>query len=329
MSRVQLVWLLLATGALLCIPGAVVFFIFASTEADANAIKNAPICATAARAVSSSCLSLLNGRITSEHSGGKSLRRVTIALEDVTVDVGYGCFESPPDACAFPIQASSDVVTGWWRGQLVTIGAPGSRPAVVTDLNPEDGLRNMTFYLVAVIPGASLILAGLLLWQAPTTEDGLYREALARWPDPPRPVERHRVWRVAWGYDSYLAYPFWAAAYALGSFGFFTIYPQLSSLAPVFLVVITALVMGLAAMISAAILSNSVRMSQRRSLVVQRVEQLSKNGPTTRVYYQQPDGSVLATDLGAAWKGRVKEGDRLEVLTLGSGSVLRVLSTPA
>lgn len=207
---------MLGAGVVLCVPAAVLLFLFTSTAADAGSLRSALRCETDTQAAASSCLSLFTGQIRATTEHYKALTELTIALDGSTVHVGYDCWDSVPGACSeMTFAPGTHVVTEWWKGQVVMLGSPGSQPAVLTDQNPEFVLDNRAAILMFAIPGVALVLWGLLLLQAPATADELGRKVSADWRSP-QPVSRLLVWRVAWGSWSWAVMFAWFMLYLAG-----------------------------------------------------------------------------------------------------------------
>jgi hypothetical protein len=197
--RALLLRYVLGSGAVLCVPAAVVLYLFISAASDAGALQSARACSTGSRAPTSSCLSLFAGRITARTEHYRAPTELTIETDGSTIHVGYDCADSIPGACTdLTFQPGTHAVTEWWRGQIVMLGPPGSMPAVLTDQNPGYLLHSRAGYLAFAIPGISLVLFGLLLWQAPADAGELVTKAIA-WSRNPTPLGRLLIWRVAWG----------------------------------------------------------------------------------------------------------------------------------
>lgn len=328
MPRAQLAWILLALGAVLCVPGAVVAALFVGTLSDANDLRSASICSTGTFDPASTCLSLFNGTATAWTPHSRSLDRVTIVLPNTTEEVGYSCDFSPARACGgISFKPGAALVTGWWKGQLVSIGPAESRPAVVTDQSPEYQLHLRGILLVLAIPGISLVLAGLLLWQAPSTVDAVVKTVLARYTNPPRRVDLRLLWRVTLAYSTYGGYIVWPFLYIFGSVALLN--SGAYRLAPLILAASFVFTVGLAFLLAPVGLSDILRTSDRRTIVVKRFATgTSRNGTYTKVWYDRPDGTAAKTNLGSSWTGHINEGDRLDALTDKSGSILRLVSGP-
>lgn len=330
MSRRQLAALLIVVGVGLCVPAILVAIAFAGGAADVNAVNAAPACSTPTQDGGSSCLSLYTGTINAWTPRRKSLDRVTIAIGDTTVNVGYSCDESPGGACdRLAFKPGTPVVTGWWRGQMVVFGPAESHPAIVTELHPLDRLRPQTVLLAfVVISAVSFLLGGLLLLQAPSTVDELIKTALARWPDPPRMVDPLLTWRVALGYWTVPAYFAWFLLTLIGSIVLVALVQYL--LAPLLLLATFVVSFSVTAVVARAYLNQIVSTSDRRAIMIQRIKTgLGKSGKDTEVWYDLVNGKTASTTLNLNWNGHIKEGDRLDALTdPASGSILRLLSTP-
>ena len=329
MDRVPFARALVLLGAVLCIPGAIVAAIFVSGVAEVNTLEAAPGCVAPTRDPSSTCLSVFRATITAVTPHHKTLDHVTIAIGDSSFDLGYACNESPREACdSFTIQPGTPVVTGWWKGQLVAFGPAEGQPTVVTELNPYDGLRFRAFLLFLVIPGISVVVAGLLVWQAPMYVGDLIKTAIAKWPDPPRPVDRPLIWRVAWGNWTWGAWLGWLAVDFFASAAGPTFGMDYRE-TPVILVATFIVMLPIFAVISPLILTDIVCNSYRTSIVVQRIKSLqTKGGPVPKVWYQRPNGKEGTKTLEASWNGLVREGDHLDTLTDKAGSIVWLLSTP-
>lgn len=177
---------MLIAGAGLCVPAAFLLVIFFTAAFDVQSLQSAPACEVPTQGSGSQCLSALGGVITSATPGGKSLNRVTIDVIGSSVDVGYACFLSQSNACSgIGFKAGSHLVTGWWRGRVVLLGRPESAPSVITDANPSWELRQRATWLAFVVPAVSLVVAALVMWQAPAISGAERR----RW----------LLWRAAWG----------------------------------------------------------------------------------------------------------------------------------
>lgn len=327
----RLAWLLMGVGLLLCIPAALVIIAFLAGVADADAVDAAPICATPTQDGSSNCLSEFDGTITAVTPGSKSLDHFTLAVGGASYDLGYDCAESRARACeAVSFKPGTHVVAGWWRGQLVAFGAEETRPTIVTELHPLDNLRPRSALLdFVVVPAVSFLLGGLLLLQAPSTVDELVAGALARWPDPPRLVDRRQIWRVALAYWAPYGYPAWFVLNLLVTLVVlvgFTHY----RLALLILLATFVVSFGAAAAAAGWYLTGVVRTSDRRSLTVRTIKTgLGKSRQDTQVSYDLLNGKTATTTLNLYWNGLVKEGDRLDALTdPKDGSIVRLLSTP-
>lgn len=193
-------------AAVLCVPAVAVIVIFAVTASDSGALRSARPCAEPTRDAAASCLSTFDGVITSVTPGGRALDRAGIRVDGTSVDVRYACFVSPPDACkSIDFRPGAPVTVEWWRGQVVAIGGPESRPAVVTDGDPGYQLRARAGWLLFALPGLSLMVASVLAWQAPA-EQSTYGSS--------RATHRHAL-RVALGWGRWSAFAFlaWAPLY--------------------------------------------------------------------------------------------------------------------
>jgi hypothetical protein len=321
---------LIGVGALLCIPAALVLTSYVASVIDADALDAAPICATPTRDGGANCLSEFAGAITAVTPHSKSLDHVTLVVGGASYDLGYDCAESPAGACAaVSFKPGAAITAGWWRGQLVAFGAAESRPSVVTELHPFDQLRAKSGLLgFVVVPAVSFLAGGLLLRQAPMSVDDLVRSALTEWPEPPRPVDRRLIWRVALGYWApygLFAWFFVGVIVTIPLLGFAQYRLALPSLALTFAVTFAA-----AAWVSARYLGEIVRTSDRRSLTVRGIKAgVGKGGAIIQVSYDLPNGKTATRLLGVDWKGRVKTGDLLDALTdPKSGSIRRLLSKP-
>jgi hypothetical protein len=307
-----------------------VMAVFVNGIRDVNALRAAPICSTPTRDSNSSCLSLFDGTVLERiPATSKGTPQVRLAVGTSVVTVAYDCSDSPRDACAgVSFAAGSHLVTGWWKGQLVALGRPDSRPPVLADPNPAWHLLYQTLLLGFAIPGVSLVVAGLLVLQAPTSVRDLITTALAQHPDPPRQIERWLVWRVAWGYLTWPAYVVWTFLY-FGSLFFVLIPASQNGQAATYLISTFAASFLLLALAAPPYLSNLVGTSARRTINVVRVDPPSvTDRRVIRVWYERPDGRMTKKDLGMGWYGHVKEGDRLDALTDMSGSIRRLLTEP-
>lgn len=330
MPRKRLAWLFMVVGALLAIPAALVIVAFVGGLADADALAAAPICATPTQDGISNCLSEFDGTITAVTPHSKSLDHVTLAVGGASYDLGYDCHESPAKACdAVSFKPGTPVVAGWWRGQLVAFGAAETRPTIVTELHPFDNLGPKLVLLdFIVVPAVSSLLGGFLLLQAPSTVDELVAGALARWPDPPRLIDRRQIWMVSLAYWAPFGYLAWFLLDMLVTFVLLgsTQYRLALLIQPATFVVS----FGAAAVIAARYLTRVVRTSTRRSLTISKIKTgLGKTGKDTQVWYDLLNGKAATTTLNVYWNGMVKEGDRLDALTdPKDGSIVRLLSTP-
>jgi len=323
-------WILIGVGALLCIPAALVLTSYVASLSDADALDAAPICTTPTQDGGSNCLSEFDGAITAVTPHSKSLDHVTLAVGGASYDLGYDCAESPAGACAsVSFRPGAAITAGWWRGRLVAFGAAESRPSVVTELHPFDQLAPKSGLLdFVVVPAVSFLLGGMLLRQAPMSVDDLVRSALTKWPDPPRPVDRQLIWRVALGYWAPYGLIAWfivVVLVAIPLIGFAQYRLALPTLVATFAVTFAA-----SAWVSARYLGEVVRTSDRRSLTVRNIKAgVGRGGESTQVSYDLLNGKTATRLLGVDWKGRVQTGDLLDALTdPKSGSIVRLLSKP-
>src|SRR5690348_1337590 len=327
MRRPKLARGLLIAGALGSIPGAIVGAFFAASVADADVLQAAPLCATPTLAADSSCVSVFQAQII-DHTPGSSkfLPEVTVSLNGSTTEVAYDCFATTDYVCApNPFPAGSQASTGWWRGSLVYLGRPDTRPQVPTNKAPAENLPPLAFFLLLAIPGVCLLLGALLVWLAPMNVSELIQSALRQWPDPPRPVEPKTVLSVAAAYQIWPAAVLWVIAYCaamvpLVRFGL--------RWAPIALVITFAIVFGGAIVICWLRLWWLVRDSAMQTIMVEAIEPGQSRG-STKVWYHRVDGERASTSLGPGWYRHVQEGDRLDALTNPtSGSVRMVISAP-
>jgi hypothetical protein len=312
---------LLVFGAVLCIPGAVGVIVFAQGVAVLDTFQAAGPCATPSRDRQATCLSLFDGTVTELSPAGRGGSRVTVAVGDANVTVRTSGATFDP---------GSSVVTEWWKGQLVLLGPPGAPPTTITDQNPLQHLETFGLVLGLVIPGVSLLLAGVLVFQAPMSIDELITTTIARWPDPPRPVDRLVAWRVACGSEAIgLAFLGWVVLYVF-PWQILELAINQPRYAPLFLVVTFVVSFGATAVLAAGNLFNLVRTSERRTIVVQKLQRgLGKLGNETKIWYELPDSRVATKLLNLDWDGHVSEGARLDVLANPkSGKILRMMSTP-
>jgi hypothetical protein len=323
MPRKSLGPTLLVVGAVFCIPAAVVVFYFAQGMAALDALETAPKCATPTQDSRANCRSLFNGKITSQSRTGKGGRTAMVAMADsaLVVEVNYAGPSS--------MDEGSDVITEWWRGKLVRLGPVGAPPTFTTVDSPQHQVEAFGFLLVSVIPGASLLLAGLLAFQAPMSADELMTTSIARWPDPPRPIDRTLAWRVAWrSFAPGATFFVWLFLYFFPMMALEIIgEPRYAS----WLLIATFVVsFGVTAVLTAGYLSDLARMSEKRTIVVQKLQSgLGRAGTDTKIWYELKDSRVGTKVLQQPWYGHVNEGDRLDTLTdPKSGKILRVLSTP-
>lgn len=317
--------LLLLIGAGLCIPAAIVVIVFTHEVADLDAIQVARPCEVPNRDAQADCLSILTGRITEVTRGSsKNLPGMTIVFKDNTS--ASVLFERSPAS----FQAGQDVATGWWKGRLVLIGPPEGPPTVTTDQHPKYRLGIEGYLLgITVIPAVSFLLAGLLVLQAPMKVEELVGQAIARWPDPPRPVDRVLAWRVALAYLTYGAFIVWIFLYEL--IGLFALsYFNQESYAPALMAATFVFSFAIGAVFASGSFSYLLRTSARRSVVIRKLERgMGRSGDETKVWYELASGRLATTFLGPPWNGNINEGDRLDVLSdPKSGYILRLLSTP-
>ena len=331
MRQYRTAWIIIGAGALLSIPAGLVIVSYLAGVGDANALEAASICAAPTQDGTSDCLSEFAGSITAVTPHSKTLDHVTLAVGGASYDLGYDCAESPARACdAVSFKPGTPVVVGWWRGQLVAFGAAETRPTIVTELHPFDNLRPKTVLLdFVVVPAVSLLLGGLLLLLAPSTVDDLVSGALARWPDPPRLVDRRQIWRVALAYWAPYGYMAWFVLDLLTTLVVVVGFTQYR-LALLIQLATFIVSFGAAAIVAAGYLTRVVRTSNRRSVTVRKIKTgLGKSRQDTQVTYDLLTGKPATTTLNLYWNGLVKEGDRLDALTdPQSGSIVRLLSTP-
>jgi hypothetical protein len=315
--------LLLAIGAALCIPAAIVVIVFTHEVADLDAIQVARPCEVPNRDGQSACVSIFVGRITEVTRGSsKSLPSMTIVFKDTSARVG---FERSPAS----FQAGQDVVSGWWKGRLVLLGPPEAPPTITTDQHPKYRLGVEGYLLgITVIPAVSFLLAGLLVLQAPMKVEDLVGEAIAQWPDPPRSVDRVLAWRVALAYLTYGAFIVWIFLYELVGLLVLSYISQ-ERYAPALMVATFVFSFALGAVFASGNFLNLLRTSARRSVVIRKLERgMGRGGDETKVWYELASGRLATTFLGPPWNGHVNEGDRLDVLSdPKSGYILRLLST--
>jgi hypothetical protein len=314
--------LLLASGAALCIPAAIAVVVFVQGLAVLDAFDAARPCATPSRAAEADCLSLINGRLTDLVSAGRSNRDATVDFGDATVTVRI----STPTS----LRQGSDVVTEWWRGNLILLGPQGTSPTIITDLSPVQHLETYSFVLALMIPAISALTAGLLVLQAPMNADKLINESIARWPDPPRAVDRIVAWRVAWGGPAVgVAFFIWVFLYVFP--GMIVILgTEQPRYAPWLLIATLVVSFGLPAVFAATWLSQLIRTSTRRTITVEKIKSgLGRASNNTKIWYALNDARVGTKVLDPAWDGHVSEGDHLDVLANPrSGEIWRMLSTP-
>jgi hypothetical protein len=323
MPRKALVRLLFGIGAALCVPAAIVIILFTNEVANLDALETVRPCAVPNRDGQANCLSILTGRITEVTPGGsKALPGMTIVFKDTSATV---LFERSPAS----FHAGEDVTTGWWKGRLVLLGPPEGAPTIITDQHPEYRLGVLGYGLgIGVIPAASLLLAALLVLQAPMKVDELVNTTIARWPNPPRPVDRVLAWRVALAYLIYGAYIVWMVLDIVGELVLLGIKQERYS--PWVLVATLVVSCGFGAAFASAYFSHVIRTSARRTVVIRKLKRgMGRGGHDTEVWYDLSSGSLATTFLAPPWNGRVNEGDRLDVLSdPKSGTILRLLSTP-
>jgi hypothetical protein len=315
---------LVGLGAVACIPGGIAVIVFAQGVAVLDAFQAARPCEIPTLNDQASCLSLFNGTITEHSSAGKNNSRLKVAVGHATTTVTY----TTPNRASF--DPGSEVITEWWKGQLVLLGPPGAPPTTITDQNPLQHLETFSFVLGLVIPGVSLLAAGLLMLQAPMSADELIKTTLARWPDPPRPVDRVIAWRVAWGgYGALVALFVWMTLYVFPGM-IFVLATNQPRYAPWLLVATFAISFGLMVVLSAGNLLYLSSSAARRTIVVQNLQRgLGRHRNETKIWYELTDGKVASMSLDRAWDGRVNQGDRFDVLAIPkSGEFLRMISTP-
>jgi len=314
---------LLVIGAVLCIPGAIAVVVFARGASDLAAFDSARPCAAPSRDAGADCLSLLSGKISWLGKEGRTSTVANVDLEDTTITVRY--YSGPTS-----LNQGSEVVTEWWRGQVVALGPQGASPSVMTDQSPEQHLVNDMFVLGLVIPAVSLLIAGFMVLQSPMTADELIASSLTKWADPPRSVNRFVAWRVAWG-GGVVWVPFFIWTFLYIFLGVLVVEGiGQPAYAPLFLVATFILSYGLALFFSAGYLSEIVRTSAKRTIAVQKIQRgLGRSRNLTQISYGLNDGKAATLMLDPPWDGHVNEGDRLDALTEPkSGSILRLLSAP-
>lgn len=322
MPRRSLGLLLLVLGGVCCIPAAIIVLMFARGMVDLDAFQAAPKCATPTRDSQANCLSVFNGKIKTESSAGRGTRRATVAIADsaLQVEVLYSNASS--------LSPGSDVVTEWWRGQLVLLGPAGAPPTIPTHESPVYHGAIFGFYLALLALAVSLLAAGLLLLQAPMSVDELIKASVAKWPDPPRPVERGVAWRVGLGSNVTMAAFFaWLPLYVFPELILGNDHPRY---APWLLLATFVVAFGLLVPVATLGLADVVRRGERRTIVVQKLKRgLGRGGRNTRIWYQLKDGQTETILLDPPWDGHVNEGDHIGVLALAkSGQISRILSTP-
>lgn len=323
MPRERLLRLLMGSGAACCIPAVVVIVLFARGIADDDAFEAAPPCAIPSQGGQADCVSILSGTITSMVRGGsKFLPSMTVAVGNTTATFGY-------QRSRFSFDVGGGVATGWWRGQPALIGPSDASPTIITDQSPPYRLQLFGLALGLVIPAVSLLLAGVLVLQAPMNVDELILSTVARSPEHPRPLDRLVTWRVAWAYRTYAAYFAWAFIY-LVPLQLVQLSIAQPRLAPVFLIGTLVITFGLTATMAALYLASLIRTSERRTVVVQTVEQSTgRAGNLITITYGLANGRVTKKALGERWYGHVTEGARLDVLAdPKSGWIRHVISTP-
>jgi hypothetical protein len=323
MPRRSLGLLVLVVGGICCLPAVFVVIGFTSAVADLDAFQTAPKCATPTQDSRANCVSFFNGKITAQSSVGKSTRRATVAIADsaLEVEVLYPGGSS--------LGQGSNVITEWWRGKLVLVGPAGATPTISTQESPQVRVQSLGFFLVVVGLAVALLLAGLLILQAPMNNNELIKASLAKWPDPPRPVDGAVAWRVGLGSNFMIAAPFvWLTLY---------VFPELflglngqSRYAPWLLFVTFAISYGLVVPIATLGLLGIIRSGERRTIVVKNVTPgLGRYRYNTRISYELKDGRLDTILLDPPWAGRVKEGDSIAVLALPkTGGISQILSAP-
>ena len=325
MDRLLLPYLL-GAGAVLCIPAAVLLFLFASAAADASALQMARPCATGTEDPGSSCLSRYSGRITSVTEHYRAPTELGIALQGSTVDVGYDCFDSAPTACdGIKFIPGTELVLEFWRGRVVMVGASGAQPAVLTDENPNYELHSRSANLEFAVFGVSLVLIGLLLWQSPATIRVLIATSLAQPAEPRQPISHRLIWRVAWGNWSWPGLFAWALLYVVGVIYLVRTSNYVDGL-------LVWLLSGLIAFGGAGIgaslyLTRLIRTSDRRTITVQRAkyEKGLRGAGGTRVWYELLNGKSASVFLGGEWSHLGHKGAQLEALTDPTSGKIRRL----
>lgn len=310
------------------VPGAIVGALFARAVVDGDALQAAPFCALPTLAVNSSCLSVFSAEIVSHTPGStKILPQVTVSLDGSTTSVGYDCFATHDYVCApKPFPAGSQATTGWWRGQLVYLGRPGTKPEVPTDKNPEEDLPFQAFLLLVAIPGLTLLLAALLVFLAPMNVNELIQATLLKWPEPPRPVEARTVLAVAVAYQIWTAVVVWAILYIVGLLHLSA--DDTLRQAPMALLVAFLIAFVGAAVIASLRLWWVLRGSVRRTITITEI-QTGQGRRRTKVWFNRSDGQRASTTLDADWYQQVRAGDSLDALTSPrSGAVRMLISTP-
>lgn len=318
---------LIALGGLLLLPAAIGAGIFAATWADADSLAAAPVCAHPDTS-SSACLSLFSGTIVRRNPGNaKSPGTYTIAAAGTNTDVFPSCFLSHGACNTLTFETGTAVTTGWWKGGLVMLGPPGERPRILTDASPDSHLGIEAYLLGLIILPVSAFAAGILRRRRTATINELFHSALERTSDPPRPVDRGFVQRVAWTNYTFVLPASWALVYLIpaAGLGYGLIEPRL---APLLLAAAFVVAVALIAWVTDSYYSDLIRTGVFRRIEVRSVE-LGPRAVRPSISYPLLNGQTSSFVLDAGWKGHVKPADRIDALTTRkSGSIRRVISTP-
>jgi hypothetical protein len=315
--------LLLVAGGACCIAAAFFVIDFASAVADLDAFEAAHRCATPTQDAGANCVSFFNGTITAESSASRFTDVATVAIADspVEVEVRYN---------AQQLWQGSSVITEWWKGRLVLIGPAGPPPSITTQDSPQDHVQVFGYGLAVPALALSLLMAGLLIVQAPMSDDALIKASIAKWPDPPRPVDSAVAWRVGLGSNvMMIAFFVWVPLFALSEL-ILGLSGQ-ARYAPWLLLVTFFVAFGLMVPVACLGTLQLIRASARRTIAVQKVARgLGRAGTLTEIWFEVNPGRQQTLFLDQQWDGHVNEGDRLDMLVdATSGDFRRMLSTPS
>ncbi len=272
--------LLLVAGGACCIPAAFFVIDFANAMADLDAFQAASTCATPTQDFHANCVSFFNGTITAQSSYGRFPTSVaTVAIADSPVEVGIR-FSGGQS------WQGSSVMTEWWKGRLVLFGPTGATPSITTQDSPQFHVLYFGFTLVVVAFAVSLLMAGLLIVQAPMSYDALIKASIAKWPDPPRPVDSAVAWRVGLGSNvMMIAFFVWVPLYALSEV-ILGLNGQ-SGYAPWLLLVTFVVAIGFFVPVACLGTLQLIRLAERRTIVVQKLARgLGRAGTLTEIWFE-------------------------------------------